>query len=524
MSGEGEKNANDDEEGDADNRRELEGGDSDMSNQWWTELSNSLDTIQKSHPNVATFLIPSQGHCSFGLYYPLQVEGFEAWASSVFEEDRFLGATNHASFPLFVASVFLGAGLLVAAVYASKKEHRIISELNDEVLLLDQIQTKGEGSWLIRLGLFVRSLSKSLLSVLSNFGSYPVTAAYGLSVTFYFWTMLFTSGFVHPLNNPTLGPGAISLSSFGMNNPSLIVYDHEIFRLATSFFLCSGVLTYVMMTFCLWKYVKKLEQSMADVVTFALSFLLIALGSNLVYGVLGNGASCSGVSVVLGLNALQASIESRRGRVVEVYGMISATMFFFILTVLCFPFDSWIMLVSATVIGIMLPMIIFNKNGKDNKSAEEMIDVEPMKMSSVKLMPLKVLLALYLVLFFTMLSGIRHPNEKYREPYLTGCQVMFSDELDNLVNYDFDSGNEEQGGRWLSSEDKEENQRLCAQFCIPNIVARPFGWGANRLFDLTIQKGMCESVGYNDHFADKTFNYMSYSLDVELYFESEQDD
>ena len=66
-------------------RRELLDQD-DLPDQWLSELSSSLDVIQAKHDNFQSYWIDDYGHCTFGLYYALQNDGFGDWASKIFQE------------------------------------------------------------------------------------------------------------------------------------------------------------------------------------------------------------------------------------------------------------------------------------------------------------------------------------------------------------------------------------------------------------------------------------------------------
>ena len=61
------------------------GNDDGESSIWWNNLTTSIDTIKINHKNVDTFFIDGEGHCTLGLYYGLQVEGFEDWAENIFK-------------------------------------------------------------------------------------------------------------------------------------------------------------------------------------------------------------------------------------------------------------------------------------------------------------------------------------------------------------------------------------------------------------------------------------------------------
>ena len=54
-------------------------GDDDEGGQstWYSNTMESLNTIMAKHDNVDTFLMNSDGHCTFGLYYALDEDGFD---------------------------------------------------------------------------------------------------------------------------------------------------------------------------------------------------------------------------------------------------------------------------------------------------------------------------------------------------------------------------------------------------------------------------------------------------------------
>lgn len=485
-----------------DNQRWLE-QDDDNAVQWWSELSGSLATIQNKHANVKTFFIDEEQHCSFGLYYPLQQDGFEEWAGDIFAESRVLGHTSP-SVPLFLFSVVLGSLLAAGALYSQKQQRRI-DHMDDGLFLKysDDEDTQ-------------QSIRAKLLGILGHFQSCPVTSGYLLAVTLYFWIMIICEGFAHPINNPSLGPSAISLNSYGINNPSIIVYKTQIFRLITSSFLCSGVLSYAMAVICVWCFVKPLEETIGST-NFGLLCGAIVLGTNLVYAVFANGASCSSMALILGLNAFLIMV---RRKMKEGICMITFTSIFFaILLSFVFTFNSWFMMVVAIALGLICSQVLFDIPENSSSAGDDGIS-EVRKASpefKLKRKTLYLVAAFYGVMFLILLLRLRRPNKLYLQPFYTGCQLQYSDGIDFLgASYNSDEGER----RFVEDRD---NQNLCAQFCVPHLASSGVIFGAQR-FNLPITPGTCEANGYDEHLADKTFNYATYSLDVEIYTQSGYED
>ena len=57
---------------------------------WYSDTITSLSTVTDKHKNVDTYFIDGNDHCSFGLYYGLQEDGFDDWAGGILEEQNIL--------------------------------------------------------------------------------------------------------------------------------------------------------------------------------------------------------------------------------------------------------------------------------------------------------------------------------------------------------------------------------------------------------------------------------------------------
>jgi membrane associated rhomboid family serine protease len=521
--------------GNGDNQRLLEDG-NDNAATWWSELSNSLAIIQNKHANVKTYFIEEEQHCSFGLYYPLQQDGFEEWAGGIFAESRVLGHTRP-SVPLFFLSVLFGSLFAAGAFYIQRQQRRIDHVDDGDFLKYNNDEDDARAS-----------IRATLFGILSRFKSHPVTVGYFFTVTFYFCVMMIREGFAHPINNPSLGPSAVALSSYGINNPSLIVYQTQVFRLVTSSFLCSGVLTYLMAMISLWCFVKPLEEVMGSL-NFGLLCGLLMFGTNLTYAVFANGASCSSMALLLGLMSFSIMVRPKTNEGICL--ITFTTLFFALLLSLVFTFNSWFMVVVAIVLGILCSQVLFELPENSSEEAFHSSFATPANISeapkanpeslhsasangddllevrkasprlTLKQKPLYSVTALYSVMFFLLLFRLRKPNKLYLQPFYTGCSLQYSDGIDDLAAtyYNVGDGN----GERVLDEGDGNYRHLCAQFCVPHLASKGVRFGAQR-FGLPIRPGTCEGNGFDEHLADKTFTYATYSLDVEIYTQSGYED
>ena len=495
--------------GDNGGRRRLDDGQDDQS-QWYGELTSSLSTVQKQHKNVATFWIESEGHCSFGLYYPLQEDGFADWASQIIREQR-MGNSTHAP-AFFFLSVAIGALVFVGAYYARRRSSREIGVINSEGFLEDATiaddDTFAKGS--SASSGFCESLAKSVIT-------FPITASYTLTLSLYFIIMLISQGFVHPLNNPSLGPSAISLSHFGINNPSLVVYRGQVYRLLVSSFLCSGVLTYLIVLLCLWFFARPLEKMLHNHLQFGSVFVLLMLGTNIFFALVSSGASCSSVALAIGLNMVYIILR-RRLEDSSIVGITISTIFVTLLVVFVFPFNSWKMLLIGIIVGTLISMFVITIASKEPSMIQDdglentKLDVNPVKLSR---RGLSGFCGILLLMFLVLLFRIRRPNKLYMEPYYTGCNVMYAagDDVANVMSM-----------YGSSFRRRLEDDNICAQFCIPHLASKLTVFGAQRLLSLPLVLGECEDIGYDVHMADKTVQVSGYSLDFEIFTMSESEE
>lgn len=476
--------------------RRLNGND-DLEEQWWSQISSSVSTIQSKHKNVKSFFIDEKGHCSFGLYYPLQVEGFDEWASSVFHENRLLGESG-STIPLFIMYAMFGLAAVAGIVYSVRYERTI--HLDDDDLLEHDVDIHDK-SW-----------CPSSSSLLLRFRTYPVTVGYMLATSLYFWTMLFSNSFAHPLNNPSLGPTAITLSRYGINNPAMIIYQRQFYRLLTSNFLCSGIITYILVIISLVCCSRPLERLLKG--RFWIAGLLVLLGSNLMYAMFGNGASCSSMALALGVNSFYVMVSRvTKGPVCLVSTM---TFFMFALSSVVFSFNSWFMLLSAIFIGAGSAVALFDISlGAHSENTTE-DGLTEFKQASpdfrLRRKPLYAAVGVYLLLCLVILMRLRQPKELYLQPFFTGCDLMYSDDVSTLAE-DYYS-NRALGNK---GDDESSDSSLCAQFCTPHLTTKGVVIGSKSIFDILLTRGSCEDLGFNEHVADKTFKYFSYSIDVEIY-------
>ena len=479
-----------------------------LESQWWAGISNSMEYIKKRHRNVQTYVIDGEGHCTLGLFYPLQEEGFVEWAAPIVKENL----ARRPSVALFISSLVFG-GILIASILRvdrkSFKKSSLIENENVDSNYLDETPTTA--AKIVHIRFFIEKVDRVAQSMVAKCRPRPWTAWYLLSTSIYFTGMLISQGFTHPLDNPALGPSAVSLSTFGINNPALIIYRMEHFRLISSTFVCSGLSTFLLLIYTLFK--TDLEAVMSASNHSHWHFLLVAIilacAINLLYTCIGNGASCSSLALVLGLNVVSMTLAVRRCP--NIYP--SPCRFTAIVLIMgctpLFPFDSVVALTSSTVTGMIIGLAIFTK-----EQAGGMSDVENEHQGeeSTKMAPkicwtfVQGMVIIYFLMYLLLLFHVPSPDKSNIYAYRTGCNLVYSDQIEDLVNAYANAGD-----RVL---EENEIDGLCAQMCIPHLFYRPVLWGSRFIH---LEKGTCEDNGYSTHIADKTFRKYSVVFEVQLF-------
>ena len=482
---------------------------------WYSDTAQSLGSVQASYPNADTYFIDGQGHCSLGLYYGMQESDFDEWAGGVIQEQSILKRSNGSAMT-FITSLSIGGILMMSALLWKSKSSLSSdssSSTNDKSGALLSGETETETKNRNRILQRMSGYLAPFLPMGKRFEQCPVTTFYFVATSLYFVFMLIDGSFTHPLNNPSLGPDATTLSKFGINNPTLIVDKKQIMRLVSSGFMCSGVLTYFIFSICVFRCMRHTERVLSNTATFALLSACIMLGSNLIYTCFGNGASCGSLGFVLGMNVFSMGLGKKLGSGSDLRRPTCITIFFTLLAVTVFPFNSWILILSAMLIGALLPLAIAKQSNADPTINEWMPN--PAALSK----GIYAIGGLYLLIFVLVLAGVPNPNELYQYPYLTGCKMMYSTDLGSLAqNF---------ARRRLGDNFDYDNQG-CAQFCVPHLVERPFYYGLKKYADYSgteyaVEYGICEDIGYDDHIADQTFEYLHYPLDVEVYNVAQDD-
>ena len=530
-------------------QRRTEDAQDNLPDQWLSELTSSVEWIEDKHKNVDSYWIDDNGHCSFGLYYALQSDGFSDWAGEIFQE-RTVSMAPRPALGTLCFAVLIGFLLSTGIICVSRKEFfksEFSGSLRNVMMKQSSFAIETTDSFLVDNDVqeprrLCASLRDIVVALLTKFSDCPVTAGLAAAITVNFWSMVITEGFTHPLNNPSLGPSAIGLSEYGINNPSLILYKHQWFRIFTSNFLCSGVLTYMIILLYLGFTVRSLEISLANPLHTLWACILVAFGNNLFYAWILEGGSCSSLALVLGLQTCHFVVKQYRGLKKHYCGPVFCMVLVFVFSFL-FPFnDHWMMLVSACLVGPATGWLGFKERSivtdglKDSVSNEGYVgesmdqknsftnDVDSSKNEEVGATPIehltrrftwrKEILYFYVVWLILVLSGISftRPSELYTEPFYTGCDLYFSTEVSNVASKFYDND----GRRFL---EENADRSMCAEFCVPAVASRFVQLGVDQI-GITVDRGQCQDMGYTDHVADKTLSYMSYSLDVEVFYSS----
>ena len=590
----------------------------DINDKWYSELTSSISYIEKKHKNAKSYWIDGEGHCSFGLYYALQEDGFSSFAAEIFKEDALVTSTRPALRGFLIAAwmgILLMAFLVVRRIRRQSTLEISIDddEIANELPLAPSCSYSLEKPKDVRWAPSVASVTSTLAtrkpktfkqrlrSMLISMDACPVTVGYTLCITVYFCAMILSQGFAHPINNPSLGPSAVSLSVFGINNPALIIYEHQWYRMLTSNFLVSGVLTLFLAYFYLWRRIAKLEGRMVHDFKspwlFVTVSIVIATVINASYCLVPHrrGASTAVIPLLIGLQAFHLTFYWNS--FVRPYLSIVAIAFETIFVVTLFPFNSWVMIASAIATGwvtaqgartldVWLPgpmLNILKKNGislelgsiagdasaagtatfgtalsfphSQVTSESEYNNFDGNLSNSYETMDdqrsacpdhnrtrrgkfwkraiaVGFLATFVLFLVPLFLSLVATPEETYLEAYRTGCKSFYTVDMDDLSE-SFLSGDDDAGkralteqsigfSRWLAGGAEDQNYG-CAEFCVPHLVV-PIARVVLRKKEIPIHRGRCSDNGYATHVLDKTFAAFSYSLDVELYASSNDDD
>jgi hypothetical protein len=487
-----------------------------LESQWWTEINSSMEYIKTRHKNVKTYIIDGEGHCTFGLYYPLQEEQFDEWAAIIVKENLVLSS----SVAFLLTSVVLGGILIASTLRLDRKKGSLIENGRVDPNYLNENPTMTANRVHVRfiiekVGTVVRPLAAKCCSC-------PWTAGYLVSTSIYFTGMLISQGFTHPLDNPAIGPSAVGLSAFGINNPALIIYRMEHFRLITSTFVCSGLFTFLLLTYTLCKTGLEAAMSASNHPHwhFLLVSALLSSATNLFYACIGNGASCTSLALVLGLNVVSTTLSFRRRSNSYTCPWRFTTIAVILGSTPLFPFDSVVALTASIVAGIIIGLAIFAEEQTGEKSDLEIDyhrpsfrenvvnEEEKSTVPMIRWLFVRGIIIVYFLMYLLVLFRVPSPDKDNINAYRTGCNLAYSDQIENFVNaYASD------GGRDLE-EAGNEIDGLCAQLCIPHLIYRPALRGA--LF-VHVAKGGCQDNSYSTHVADKTFQKYSVVLEVNLF-------
>ena len=287
--------------------------------------------------------------------------------------------------------------------------------------------------------------------------------------------------------------------------------------------------------------VRSLENTMGNPIHVVWVCAIVAIGVNLFYASLFEGASCSSLALVLGLQSCHFVVRQQRGLETRYTVPVVFMVLAFILSFIFSFNDHWMMLASMLLFGPasawlgfkeMLPandglaITVFSEGyiGKpmehgvshpvDDKSAENSGNVIQENDTSRRYTWQKEYALPYGVWFLLVASGLvlKRSSELFTAPFYTGCELYYSTEVASAVSRFYDNGN-----RRL--EEAASGNSMCAEFCVPSITSRFVQLGVSRI-GISVEKGQCKDLGYTEHVADKTFSYMSYSLDVVVYCSS----
>jgi hypothetical protein len=277
-------------------------------------------------------------------------------------------------------------------------------------------------------------------------------------------------------------------------------------------------------------YKTPLEAAMLTDTSFLLVIGIISFGINLGYACMGNGASCSSLALALGLSTFSVAMH-RRSMINSNSSPLCLTITVFVLGCTpVFPFDSLMMLTLAVVIGMIVGLALFvedpgrTSDPGDMYHNESMASEEPTKSPAwrIRWKFAQGIGVLYSVLYLLLIFHVPSPDKLNLYPYLTGCNLVYSDQIGDLISAYTSANN----GRALEGSDGEDwfdGQSMCAQMCLPHLVYRPALWGVEKFASVPLERGTCEDNGYVTHVADKTFSEFTVVFEVQLFTASDDD-
>jgi hypothetical protein len=230
---------------------------------------------------------------------------------------------------------------------------------------------------------------------------------------------------------------------------------------------------------------------------------MISFATNLCYACVGNGASCSSLGLALGLNAFSATLHQRSKNFNLPLRFTVAAFILGCTPIL--PFESWISLTAAVFAGMIIGLAFIVDKG------EVASDTENSPPQKVRWMFVYAFSVIQLLMYIILLLRVPSPDKHNLYPYQTGCRLVYSDQVGDIVN------SYANGGRRVLEEDGFNGESVCAQTCIPHLVYRLSLWGTRQFAPFSVKKGTCEDNGYDAHIADKTFQVYSVVFEVQLF-------
>jgi len=162
-----------------------------------------------------------------------------------------------------------------------------------------------------------------------------------------------------------------------------------------------------------------------------------------------------------------------------------------------------------------------SENDKEQIVQEETLETTKQRIRS---MPCAIVGSIYFLILLLMLVKARKPNDVYKAPFVTGCQLMYTSDVGIILSSSgYVNENNRERLRLLGNGDWDYDS-MCAQICVPHVAARPVLGFVNNRLPFSVESGTCEENGYSDFIIEKTFNAATYSLDVDVYLQYDDDD
>jgi hypothetical protein len=200
--------------------------------------------------------------------------------------------------------------------------------------------------------------------------------------------------------------------------------------------------------FSMYKYGAALESALLENKfhhwTFVMVAAIISMGVNLFYACTGKGASCTSLALAMGLNVFSGVLRRRSAYVNFNVSFPSPWVFTVFWSIIAstplFPFDSVVTISVSVIIGAVLGVLLFdNSKGEQidtgSNACDSTLSIQRNERMSIRWAFVNGAGATYFIMYLLILFRVPSPPEQNVYPYLTGCNLVYSDQIGAQVMF-----------------------------------------------------------------------------------------